>query len=170
VKGPSASGSSTAFYRIFHLFAVPLLVLGTGAALGLIALRMRGPANCDFADDPLPSTTLFVLAIGGFVAGRYFGVFDRRPRPRLTGTDKAASDRFGQFALVLGLALLPAIWFYEALGTAHISFGGPRLEPITWYVRCAIYHDMTSISSGWITGWIVILVCFLSAQWLSGER
>jgi hypothetical protein len=66
------------------------------------------------------------------------------------------------------------VWFIEALGTAHVGVAAGAFEPITWYVRCAIYHDRFvstfqlgpwSHVGGWTLG-IVITACYTAGHWL----
>ena len=158
-----------AAHRITHiLLAVVLFVVG--AALGLyVLLGAKGPDNCGYTTDYLPSLPLFLVGAVSLGLGRVLGRLDPRQPPRPT----AGSKRLGRLALVFVFALNVVIWFFEALGTAQVSVStanSAEFEPITFYVRCAIYHDISSISSGAITVFVIFIVCVVLGHWLWGEE
>jgi hypothetical protein len=158
-----------AAHRLAHiLLAVMLFVVG--AALGLyVLLGAKGPADCAYTTDYLPSFPLFVWGGASLVMGHLLGRLDPRRPPRPT----IGSKRMGHLALICVLALSVVIWFFEALGTAQVSAStanAASFEPITFYIRCAIYHDISSISSGAITVFVVFIVCVVLGHWLWGEE
>jgi hypothetical protein len=61
---------------------------------------------------------------------------------------------------------------FEALGTAEIAVGSTtslQLEPITYYVRCAIEHDV-DISGGLFTRMLITLTFFVAGNWFWPNR
>lgn len=158
-----------AAHRLSHI-VLALLLLVVGAALGLyVLLGAKGPDDCAYTTDYLPSFPLFIWGGLSLVAGRLLGRLDPRQPPRQT----AGARRMGHLALVCTFALSVVIWFFEALGTAQVTTSTANtaeFEPITFYVRCAMYHDISSISGGAITAVVIFIVCVVLGHWLWGEE
>jgi hypothetical protein len=169
VNEPAVQKTRIAAHRLTHIFlAVSLFVVG--GALGLyVLLGAKGPDDCAYTTDYLPSYLLFGIGGVSLLAGRLLGRLDPRPPPRAT----AGSKRVGHLALVCVFGLSVVIWFFEALGTAQVPIGASgsaSFEPITFYIRCAMYHDISSISGGAISAFVIFIVCAVMGHWLWGKE
>ncbi len=114
-----------------------------------------------------------VVAVAGLVLGRYLSHF--KPGSSYpAGPTPLPAKRVGQVALVLGFLLLVIVWFYEAIGVAHVSThvspGAPAFEPITYYIRCAIYNDKATTEYGMWTIAMILLVSFIVGHWLWADH
>jgi hypothetical protein len=154
---------------------LPIVLAGVGAELGAV-VAASNPTNCNYQDvnglpvDYLPDWRLVIVGLLGFVGGRQLSRLSQR---REYAPTSHGSDAVGQWAMVCVLAGMTVVWFYEAIGVAHVSassLGATQFEPITYYIRCAIYHDKAATGVGWWTMFVVFLVCGLAGHWLWSEH
>ncbi len=105
-----------------------------------------------------------------FFAGHFIGGFGAEPPE--TPTDE--SRRLGRLSVALGFLMLFGAMVFEAFGTANYqvttSGSTDRLEPITFYVRCAIYQDLAGWSHGAVTLLVIVISFFLAGFWLWGAH
>lgn len=152
-------------WRTFaHLVpAVIYPVIGTYLA---VLVATNNPPGCVYQVDYLPAWWLFVAGLAGLVVGRNVSVlFAPSAAPRRLQDPPPALT---QLALVLLFLLLTAVWVLEAIGTSHVAANGLTFEPITYYVRCAISHDLrdSPFHLGLFTIGIVFVICFTAGHWL----
>ncbi len=136
-------------------------IIGFGAAALQLSNKVRehAPPNCIYPVDYLPDWWLVPVGLIGLMFGRFISLWREHTEPQPTTRSKT----FAQSALVFLFLFLAAVWFMEAVGTAHVPIERGQFDPITWYVRCAIYEDRatSALALGpWthIGGWTVILV------------
>lgn len=149
-------------------WVIPFAVGALGGLVGYLLLVTRGHDSCHFSNDYLPDSTLYLLGVVAFFGGHFLGDLGA---PAPTARSKRAR-RLGRISLVSAFLILGVIMVFEALGTAEAHVGTPtvQLEPITYYVRCAIYHDISSPSHGAFTVLVIALTFFLAGHWLWGAR
>jgi hypothetical protein len=149
--------------------ALPIVIAVVGA---LVVSSIPGsiPAYCVFDAQYLPAPWLVAAGLASFVGGRFF---TRLRKPREGGTLSKRAEHnsgfLGQFAFSVVFVMLAGIWFYEAVGTAHLhsdANGVGGFEPITYYVRCAVYADRSHVGVAPYTLFLVSLICFLIGRWL----
>jgi hypothetical protein len=161
--------------------ALPLFYLVLGVRL-VAAVQTGNRPECAYDLDYLPDWSLAAIGLVGLLAGRNISQWGRHKKYVDDPTNKSAkpgvvhrSTVLWQGALVSVFALLAAIWFLEAIGTSHVRTStGAEFEPITWYVRCAIYHDRatSTLSFGpWTnigvwTSLVVFVICYTAGHWL----
>ncbi len=148
--------------------ALPIVIASVG---GVIVASIPGsiPPFCVFQSQYLPAPWLVGAGLAAFVGGRYF-TWLRAPR-QLTLSDRGqrGSGVLGQLAFVFVFIALVFVWFFEAKGTAHLSsdlHGVGGVEPITYYIRCAVYADRSHIAVAPYTTIVVALICFVAGRWL----
>jgi len=164
-----------AAHRLSHI-TLALALFVVGGLLGLYVLvAAKGPDDCAYTKDYLPNYWLFGVGGLSLVAGHLLGRLDPQG-PAGTARASAGSKRMAHIALVFVFLLSVVIWFIEALGTAQVAAGTavgastPAFEPITFYIRCAMYHDLSSISNGYISGGVIFIVCAVLGHWLWGQE
>ena len=165
--GNPISRTAKAVYRVFHLLS-PLVVVAVGFPAGLLVLLTKGHEFCTFKTEYLPDFWLFALGAVAFFAGHYIG----RLGTGQTNTITDASKRFGRLVVVTAFLVTSLILVFEALGTAEIAVGTTtpkQLEPITYYVRCAIEHDV-DISGLVFTRLLIILTFYVAGNWFWPNR
>jgi hypothetical protein len=141
-------------------------------------LDVRACVEQNVASPLLPDYWLLAGSIVALLAGRVFG-----PRLHRTPEQRGAqqlSSIVGILATMLFFAAVAAALVYEAVGVrvSKARLQQPadvqQLEPITHYVRCAIYYDLLSHWNDWHTGlWSVFaiaLISFLVGYWLWSMR
>ncbi len=156
-------------HRVTH-FALPPVLLYSGIRIGG-DLGTDTRVSCPGAY--LPEPWYMVVAVVGLIAGRYLSHL--KPGTSYPGgSPPLAAKRAGQAALALGLFLLVIVWFYEAVGVAHVSTHvsatAPVFEPITYYIRCAIYRDKDATTYGYWTISMIFLVTFIVGHWLWADH
>jgi hypothetical protein len=164
---PTVNRTARAAYRVFHLVS-PLVVLAVGIPAGLLVLLQKGHEFCVYKTEYLPDFWLFALGAGAFFVGHFIGRFGNGQTHTITD----ASQKFGRLVIVTAFLVTSLILVFEALGTAEIAVGSttPRqLEPITYYVRCAIEHDV-DISGGLFTRMLITLTFFVAGNWFWPNR
>ena len=146
--------------HIFHL-AITLGIFVSGSTIAWLVLRADTPPSCVYAVDRLPDPSLFVIGVVAFVIGHYVGVLLPDRPPRAT----RASMLAGRWAMVLVFFGATLVWIFEAVGTARIALGsGAKLEPITYYTRCAIYFD-ADFTGGWFTRVAIFGIFLIAGHW-----
>ncbi len=161
------------FHFAFKL-VLPFIVVFIGG-VAIAALPGTIPQYCIYSAQYLPAPWLVAAGIGAFAGGRFFTRL-RAPRPHELErrTDASRGSVFvGQLAWVALLMLLVGVWFYEAIGTAHVSAGAAGaggFEPITYYIRCAIYDDRAHQTVAPYTLLVVSFICFLAGRWLWSDH
>jgi hypothetical protein len=154
---------------------LPIILAGVGAELGSL-VQASNPTNCSYQDvngnpvDFLPDWSFVIVGLLGFLGGRQLSRFSQRREYAPSAHGSAAVGQWAMFCVLLGMTV---VWFYEAVGVAHVSassLGATQFEPITYYIRCAIYHDKASNGIGWWTMFVVFLVCGLAGHWLWSEH
>ena len=155
-----------AFHLLVHLL-LPTVLVASGILIA-DAMLASTPANCDYRliDPPLPSLGIIVSGLTGLVAGRYLSKWSQ-PRPYRARPVAAVRVAFGAWFLVF--SALVAVWWYEAMGTAHVAANEARTvdwEPITYYVRCAAYRDFARNGLGLWTAGLVALMSTIVGHWL----
>ena len=154
---------------------LPIVLVAVGAQLGSI-VAASNPSNCRYQDvnglpvDYLPDWSLVIVGLIGLVAGRNLSRFSQR-REYATSP---RSESVVQWTMVAVFAAMTAVWFYQAIGVARVSasaLGATEFEPITYYIRCAIYHDKAANGGiAWWTMFVVFVVCGLVGHWLWSEH
>lgn len=146
-----------------YLYGLLVLVLAVWAALVYNVLNLDDGA-CLHVEPRVPGWPFVVPGILGLLVGRYSGALrfvrhwpDEIAQPRSDG-----SGLVGRIALAIILVGLMAIFLYEAVGVYQPPNG---LEPITYYVRCAIWID-NAFGGGVRTVLIIFFISFLFGQWL----
>ena len=159
---PTLSKTARAIYRAFHILS-PGVVLLVGIPAGVLVLLTKGHEFCTYKTEYLPDFWLFALGAAAFVAGHYVGLLGTGQVNKITDDSK----RFGRLVIVTAFLVTSLILVFEALGTAEIAVGTTtpsQLEPITYYVRCAIEHDV-EISGLVFTRLLVILTFYVAGNW-----
>jgi hypothetical protein len=170
--------AETAHFYAHWTIPVLLLLLGTWLAISVYSSTTN---YCTAYQDTLPSAWLMAVGVVGLIGGRYFSHLAGEPDPkaepysrptRLPEWDNAVTP--GAWFLVFLLFTL--IWFYEAMGTAQISFATAttnalRYEPITFYVRCAMAQDLAAfkvmdLHTGFWAPIVVFSLSGLIGHWL----
>jgi hypothetical protein len=123
--------------------------------------------GCTDTKNYLPDYTPLLGGFGALLAGRLIGY--ARYDPRWAGWSQRRSTRvIGALALCVLLLGASLALIYEAIGVA--AAGGPdkaSLEPITYYVRCAIWHDKDANSGRAVLTFVVTaLTGGLIGSWL----
>jgi hypothetical protein len=163
----SVNETARAAYRVFHLLS-PFVVLAVGVPAGLLVLLQKGHEFCTYKTEYLPDPSLFALGAVAFFAGHYVGLLGTGQANTITD----ASRKFGRLAIVTAFLVTSLILVFEALGAAEIAVGTTtpsQLEPITYYVRCAIDHDH-DISGGLFTVLLVALTFYVAGNWFWPNR
>jgi len=159
--------TARAAYRVFHLLS-PFVVLAVGIPAVLLVLLQKGHEFCTYTAEYLPDLLLFVLGGAAFFAGHFVGILGTGQVNTITD----ASKKFGRLAIVTAFLVTSLILVFEALGTAEIAVGTTtpsQLEPITYYVRCAIDHDH-DISGGLFTIMLITLTFYVAGNWFWPHR
>ncbi len=147
---------------------------GAAAVLLPSMVQEKNPLLCGYETDYLPDWWLLPVGILALLGGRFISVLNAPPKDPGSGRRPSAKAKEAQVALVALFALLAAVWYIEALGTAHVSAAVGELDPITWYTRCAIYHDRAA-STFQIGPWshigpwtflVAVTACFTAGHWL----
>lgn len=157
-------GRGESIHLALHLLA-PIVLLVAGVNLVSAMLEPIAP-ECGYARDLLPSRSIVIAGIAGLFLGRYLSKWGQ---PREYATHEAWTPAIFYGAWFGGFLLFAGLWFYEAMGTAHVLADRAArvdFEPITYYVRCAAYQDLASESGGlWITLGVV-LISGIVGHWL----
>jgi len=150
-------------------FVLHFAIAGWVGFLGIqlfLSIQSTVPANCGIVGNYLPNWPLAAIGLFALFVGRYFGFF----RGRQQFPQDPKESRFaGQLSMALVFLALTVIWFFEAMGTARVPAnptGSVTFEPITFYVRCAVFQDMASNDRGLLAGGLIATVCFLAGHWL----
>ena len=158
----------------FLHFLAHLLTVISLAIIGANLVKVVGSSetiNCGYARDYLPDWGLVGVGIAGLLGGRFVNKLDT-PKPQAA---TATSTLAAQFALACAFSMLVGIWVIEAIGTSHAhATAAPEFNPLTWYVRCAIYHDYdTSMWSfgpwspiGPWTTFVAFVISYVTGHWL----
>jgi hypothetical protein len=144
---------------------LPVMLALVGFSLGLV-VKGTTRENCTYELDYLPDWSLFWVGVASFVGGRHLSRLSHR---RKTQPSSRGSSVVAQLALIFIFVGLVPLWFYEAVGTAHVQMtegSDVVFEPITYYVRCAIYHDKAANGIGWWSMSSIALVSGLAGHWL----
>ena len=155
-------------HLLFHFLLPPYLAV-LGVFLGL-AIDRNGPITCDPKQTYLPDWLFVGVELAGLVGGRLLSHWRRRPYVVQT---ERGREIMGQLAMASMLLILTGIWFVEAIGTAHISMADTStatFEPITFYIRCAIYNDRAANGVGWWSVAIVLSISVLVGHWLWADH
>ena len=145
--------------------AIALGLVATGLQLAA-GVRSGTPANCLYPHDFLPDIRFAAVGAAGLLFGRYLGHIRSTSERKVQ--DSIFAKLMARAALLLVFLLLVPTWFYEAMGTAHVALDASRtleFQPITYYVRCAIYHDVASDGGVW-TIIAVVVVSIVVGHWL----
>jgi hypothetical protein len=156
--------------RVLVLAAPPILLPVVGGYL--VSQAAQVDARCeDRAQVYLPDYAMLGVALLAILAGRYVG--PRLHREPLGSRGRTISDAAGILAIGVLFAAAAGALIYEAVGVRE-SAGRDllqvlkrvqELEPITHYVRCAIYHDKQG-GRGYWTYSVLVLTGFLVGHWL----
>jgi hypothetical protein len=159
---PTISRTARAIYRAFHLVS-PVIVVAVGVPAGALVLLTKGHEFCTYKSEYLPDPWLFVLGAVAFFAGHYVGLLGAGH----VNKTSEASVKFGRGVIVTAFLVTGLILVFEAIGSAEIAVGTTtpsQLEPITYYVRCAIEHDV-EISGLVFTRLLIILTFYVAGNW-----
>jgi hypothetical protein len=148
---------------------LPVLVAALGGFVGYLLFITTGHDSCAFTQDYLPDLTLYVLGVVAFYGGHYLGEVGA-PAPKAAVMDSVEARKLGRYAMASAFAIASLILVFEAYGTAETPAAVGKLEPITYYIRCAVYHDISGPFHGLVTIAVVILTFFLAGHWLWGAR
>lgn len=165
------------------LLSIPLVLTAIGWFL-VRSAQTVDPRGCPAGDDVLPDFALLSLSIAALIAGSVAGISRHQGGGWEPGGDKI-SNIVGTGAFALMLIAVTGVLVYEALGVQQAGpvlqaeraaqaagQGRPAglaiqdLEPITYYVRCAVHHDKTNGSGGWVTALAFAAICFVVGHWL----
>jgi hypothetical protein len=151
------------------LWVTPLAVAALTGYLVVAALSVD-PLGCtDPNHEYLPDFGMLAVAGGSVVLGRLLGYL--RYQPGWAGWEQR---KLTQVAGAIGLCLLlggaVVALIYEAIGvTLATNFGTPNAQPITYYIRCAIYNDKQGHGGiGLVTLAVLALTGLLVGHWLWG--
>jgi hypothetical protein len=170
----------------FNILGVVLCLMSAGFILALVKAHGLPPATCTLdlqgnpigdVDKGLPNQPLVALGVAAILAGHYFGNF-RNTRwyrqlyplgPRAFSTSNRAF--FTGVMAIIFIGIFGAL-FYEALGVMRVP-QGTILQPITYYIRCAIHYDIhpnpavpSETQFPLVTVLLVVTLCFLFGHWL----
>jgi hypothetical protein len=109
---------------------------------------------------------MFAAGLAALLIGRFIGRIRYRSEWATAGANPG-SDVVAIVALAVLFMAVCGVLTYEAIGV--MLGGGPAavaLEPITYYVRCAIYADKTSHTFPLATYMVIVLVSGLVGHWL----
>jgi hypothetical protein len=156
------------------LAAIWVLVAVCG---GYLIVRVLDLGINDLAcqDDPkhrlLPDYALLAWSVAAVVAGRFLGPL-LHPVPENERAEQVA-DTVGILAAMAFFAAVMFALIYEGIGVqASRDHNQPignfhQLEPITYYVRCAIFYDKSGTPSFGLWTYIIFaLTGFLAGHWL----
>jgi hypothetical protein len=152
---------------------VGLAVLGCVLVIQAGAVSEIGCQEIDPLHPVMPDFPLLFWGIVALVLGRMLG---RSPRGiHLHAGARRTSDIVSILAMMLVFAALTTAFVYEAVGVRETQTRGVQivgrvqeLEPITHYVRCAIYYNTVN-SVGHVGVWSYATpgtLCFLAGLWL----
>ena len=146
--------------HVFHI-AITAGILVSGTAIAWIVWNSPTPPSCRYDRDVLPDASLFAIGVIAFVVGHYIGVLFPDQAPRSTPTSTLLG-RWGMVLVFLGATL---VWIFEAVGTAQIALSsGAKLEPITYYTRCAIDFD-AQLTGLWFTRLAIFGIFVIAGHW-----
>jgi hypothetical protein len=161
--------------RALHLFglgALVVLVAISGAYLFARASGVADPACQEIPDHRLlPDYFLVLWSVAFVYAGRVLG-------PKMHGLRESAAaeqlaDTVGIMSAMLFFGTVTFALIYEGVGVqASLKDGLPvgrfhQLEPITYYVRCAIFYDKSGTGGFGISTYLIFaLTAFLAGHWL----
>ncbi len=173
--GRATASGAKSWPRPLQLSALAGLVVGVGVAGAYLFWRTSDVANLACQENPghrlLPDYLLLAWSVGCVVVGRSVG-----PRMHTIPEDSGAERIAGIVGILTVMVLLAAVMFamvYEGIGVqASLDQGIPigtfhQLEPITYYVRCAIFYDKSSSAGFGIATYAIFgLTGFLAGHWL----
>jgi len=158
-------------------FAIYVAILGGliwGGAHALTQVTSTVAALCDYpvGDERLqPAWWIPLAGIVGVFAGRYLNRLrvDSKRQPVASSSSGKADRTQGTTLAMLGVfVVMVAIWFYEAVGTAHVRVheGGIAVfEPITYYIRCAAIVDRAEMDLSPWSMVTVFLIGLVAGDW-----
>jgi hypothetical protein len=173
-------------YISVGVLSLTLVVLLVGAFLAFQKTQVLPPATCTLdlhglpvadADKGLPNHLFVVLGFVAILTGHVFGRFRNTRWYRLIyAQGPRAFDAHNRALFTLAMAIVFigvfCALFYEALGVLRVP-QGTILQPITYYVRCAIHYDMhpnpavpSETEFPLLTVLLVVSFCFLFGHWL----
>jgi hypothetical protein len=165
---PAARAAGERVHVGIHWLLPPVLLF-VGYNLGLTVEALAADTTvkpvCVRGAPGLPDIPLGALGIAAFVGGRFLSLLGSNADQETRERASRGSLVLGQVALACGFLMLVLIWLYEAMGIAHVPFEKTTLEPITYYVRCAILLDK-SAGFPWTTVATVVVVSGLAGHWL----
>jgi hypothetical protein len=153
------------------MIGTPLILFGVTAYLIVQALSVPQLGCTDPKREYLPDFGLLLGAAAALLVGRYLGRL--RDRHHWTSWQQQKPTQLVAALGLCALLLVAAIaLFYEALGVATATqFGVASLEPITYYVRCAIYFDMKGHDHVALFTYVVlVLTGLVVGNWLWADR
>jgi len=149
------------------LYATPFLLLAIGGYLSWQALYID-PRGCVDTIGALPDYPMLLYAIMALTIGRLSGYLRYRNEwHTIDEIDRRRSDLVGIRAMTIFFLAATLILIYEAIGVQQAALQNVQeLEPITYYVRCAIYYDKAGATRGFATFFVVSMLCGLVGHWL----
>ncbi|MFI5268000.1 MAG: hypothetical protein ACHQ7M_11545 [Chloroflexota bacterium] len=156
VRGAITPHQKSVRMAVHLLFTILLLIEGVHV---VIQVQQHNPLNCSYSHPLLPDAGFVVCGVVALLAGRFAGAIGFLQE--WPGGDTDGSRATGQAALACLFLLLTLIWVYEAIGLTNVR----GLEPITYYVRCSVAHDIARTGIGTWTYVIVATISFLVGHW-----
>jgi hypothetical protein len=163
-RQPAPEGSEPArALTLAHLAAHLVLVIGVGLALVYNVWNLDERA-CLGVESRVPGWRFVLVGILGLLVGRYSGALRYLGEWRDTAMEQRRDESIpvGRIALAVIFFGLILTFLYEAVGVYQPPNG---LEPITYYVRCAIWID-EEFGGGVRTMLIIFFISFLFGQYL----
>jgi hypothetical protein len=154
-------------------FWVPPIVLGLMGIYLVVNAASVAQTGCQDTQNFLPDRVLLGFSLVGLLAGRYF--VRLHPTPIATGGQRWSSV-VGIFALILFFLAAATALIYEGVGVTEAAIHGKsalqQLEPITQYVRCAVYYDKlySPGNVGFASYFAFFVTSFLVGNWLWPDR
>jgi hypothetical protein len=174
-------------YLAVGILVVILCMLLAGLGVSIARNRQLPAATCTVdlqgqplseADMGLPAHVFVGLGVASLVGGHLFGRLRSKRElyqvleptgPRRFSVANRAWYTLFMTVVFLGIA---CVLFYEALGVLRTP-AGSILQPITYYMRCAIHYDMhpnpldpAEKQFPVLTTLVVVSFCFLMGHWL----
>lgn len=163
-------------YPVLGVYGVMIVLLAVEGVRLVQATLGMPQAHCPDHQTVLPNPWLLAAAAVSLVFGRLSGYlrYDEqwhRLRHAQYARQRKVSEALGIVAFTVFAGAATVALLYEAVGVLRSTIPAASttvlaLQPITQYVRCAIYYDRVSGSGGVITWLLVLAISWLMGHWL----
>jgi hypothetical protein len=123
------------------MWVTPVVIIAATGYLFVEALTVDPMGCTDPKRQYLPDLGLLTATAAAVLVGRQLG--QMRYQSQWSGWQQHRRTQiWGAIGLCLLLLFAAVALVYEAIGVdLATNYGVPSLEPITYYIRCAIYND-----------------------------